>query len=181
MPIGPKKLLELVSKKKLVENLSDRELTNPEGAGFDLRIGEVYKFKSKSLKAYLGEDERQTPEVNLIAKYKTKKDSVVLKPGDYVLFKTLEEVNLPKNICAHIYARGTLYRSGVLFLQSQASPGYCGGLTFGLKNLGNVEVKIDMGARVCHIQFEYIDGGGNSYRGQWQGGRVAAIKREKQV
>ena len=38
MILGPKKLLELVKKKKLVENLAHRELTNPEGAGFDLRL-----------------------------------------------------------------------------------------------------------------------------------------------
>ncbi len=36
--IGTKELLKLVKKKKLVENLCDRELQNPEGTGFDLRI-----------------------------------------------------------------------------------------------------------------------------------------------
>ena len=44
MILGPAKLLELVHKKKLVEGLSDRELTNPEGAGFDLRLGVVDYF-----------------------------------------------------------------------------------------------------------------------------------------
>ena len=47
MIIGVKKLLELVKEKKLVENLSERELKNPEGAGFDIRIGELYKVKGK--------------------------------------------------------------------------------------------------------------------------------------
>jgi len=36
--------------------LSQRELTNPEGAGFDLRLGEVYKIKGT---AFLGEEERK--------------------------------------------------------------------------------------------------------------------------
>ena len=40
MVLGPKALLQLVKKAKLVENLSERELTNPEGAGFDLRLAE---------------------------------------------------------------------------------------------------------------------------------------------
>ena len=51
MIIGPKKLLQLVKNKKLVEGLSERELTNPGGAGFDLRLGEIYKIKGK---AFLG-------------------------------------------------------------------------------------------------------------------------------
>ena len=48
MILGPKKLLQLVKTKKLVEHLSDRELTNPEGAGFDLRLGEVYKISGSA-------------------------------------------------------------------------------------------------------------------------------------
>ena len=66
MILGPQKLLELVKKNKLVENLSERELTNPEGAGFDLRIGEIYKIKGD---AFLGEEERKTPDIELVAAY----------------------------------------------------------------------------------------------------------------
>lgn len=44
MIIGPEQLLKLVKKIKLVDGLSQRELTNPEGAGFDLRLGEVYRI-----------------------------------------------------------------------------------------------------------------------------------------
>lgn len=60
-------------------------------------------------------------------------------------------------------------------------PGYCGGLTFGLYNAGPVTVTIEMGARFVHIQFSEVAGGGNMYRGQWQGGRVAATKKERQI
>ena len=67
MILGPSKLLELVRKKKLVENLAKRELTNPEGAGFDLRLGEVYKISGS---AFLGETHRKTPSIKLVQKYK---------------------------------------------------------------------------------------------------------------
>jgi len=49
MILGVDRLLELVKTEKLVENLSERELTNPEGAGFDLRLGEIYELKGNSL------------------------------------------------------------------------------------------------------------------------------------
>ncbi|MBI4057816.1 hypothetical protein HY405_00655 [Candidatus Microgenomates bacterium] len=179
MPLGPKKLLSLVKKKKLVEGLSGRELTNPEGAGFDLRVGEVYKIKGKG---YLGIDERKTPDALLVKKYKNgTKASITLKPGDYYLVKTIESVNLPENIGATLFTRGTLFRSGIIHGLSQIAPGYKGELITSLANLGPCSVEIELGSRFMHIQFVYVEGGGSLYRGQWQGGRVAATKRERQV
>ena len=45
MFLGVDKLLKLVREKKLVEDLCERELKNPEGCGFDLRLGKVWKIK----------------------------------------------------------------------------------------------------------------------------------------
>ena len=66
MILGISELLRLVKEKKLVENLSERELTNPEGAGFDLRLDEVYSISGS---AFLGETHRKTPDIKLIPKY----------------------------------------------------------------------------------------------------------------
>lgn len=179
MVLGPKDLLKLVKKIKLVENLSERELTNPEGAGFDLRLGEVYKISGK---AFLGVTERHTAEVKLVKSFDPEKvNSVTIKPGDFYLIKTIETVNMPDNLTASITPRSTIYRSGLMIRTGNVPPGYCGGLTFGLKNEGPVAVTIEMGARVVHIQFSEVQGGGNMYRGQWQGGRVTTTKKEKQV
>lgn len=179
MIIGPNKLLELVKKIKLVENLSERELTNPEGAGFDIRFGEVFKISGKG---FLGIDERQTPkEMSLLRYNSLKKQKFNFRPWHYHLIKTIEKVNLPKDVSAHIYPRSTLYRSGLLLLCTQAAPGYSGELIFGLINIGKLPVEIELGARVANIQFSLVSGEGNLYRGQWQGGRVAATKKERQV
>lgn len=181
MPIGPKVLLRLVKTKKLVENLSARELTNPEGTGFDLRLGEVYKIKGQG---FLGIDERQTPEARRVAKYggpKRKRQAFRIKPDEFYLVKTIESVNLPDDIGGYLYARSTLFRCGLTLLLTQIAPGYQGELTIGLANLGRCEVDIELGARIAHVQFERVEGGGRTYRGQWRGGRVAARKKEKQV
>lgn len=180
MPIGPQKLLTLVKKIKLVENLSERELTNPEGAGFDVRVGKFYKLKKS--KSFLGISDRKTPDIKQIKESKKGKNLFYrLKPGDYVLVETMEKVNLPHDIAAYPYSRSTLFRSGVSFFSNQVAPGYQGPLIFGLKNEGAVPFELGIGARFAHVQFEYVDGGGSRYRGQWQGGRVAALKKEKQV
>ena len=177
MIISPKQLLKLVKSKKLVEGLSERELTNPEGAGFDLRLGEVYKISGK---AFLGEIHRQTPDVTSVAVF-GKQKSIKIKPGDFFLVKTMEKINLPLDLSAVILPRTTTFRSGLFLRSGPVQPGYEGELTLGLKNEGPITVEIEMGARFAHILFHEIKGAGEKYRGQWQGGRVSATKREKQV
>lgn len=179
MIIGTEELKELVKNKKLVENLSERELTNPEGAGYDLRIGELYKIKGE---AFLGVEERKTPEIELVCKFEESKiNSYTINPGDFYLGKTIEAVNLPEDITVNLKPRGTTVRSGLNIRTWNAAPGYKGGLIFSIKNYGPVPVKIEMGARIVHAQFYLVKGGTNKYRGQWQGGRVTTEKMEKQV
>lgn len=188
MILGPKKLLELVKKKKLVEGLADRELTTPEGAGFDLRLGEVYKISGK---AYLGVTHRETPKVTLIAKYKeitsdvrssnARNNTITIKPGEFYLVTTIEKVNLPLNICTTFIPRTTTFRSGLFIRTGVGQPGYAGKLTFGLKNEGPVPVTLELGCRFVQALFHWVDGGGTQYKGQWQGGRITTKKRERQI
>lgn len=177
--LGSVELLKLVKEKKLVENLSERELTNPEGAGFDLRLGEVFKLKEGE--AFLGEIERHTPDVESIAKYGKDKDFTI-KPGEYYLVKTIEKINLPFDILGIFRPRSTLQRSGAGLITATASPGYSGELTFGLFNAGKNAIRIELGARFVHILFFKTGENVSSYRGQWQGGRVSTQgKKETQV
>ncbi|NTU73160.1 hypothetical protein HGB07_03235 [Candidatus Roizmanbacteria bacterium] len=179
MILGPAKLLELVNKEQLVEGLSERELTNPEGAGFDLRLGEVYEISGS---AFLGVEERKTPEIKLVVQYEEgKNNSITLKPGDFYLVSTIEKVNTPLDITINFKPRSTTFRSGLFLRTGNVAPGYKGKLSFGLKNEGPIPVTIELGARFVHAQFEWVDGGGSQYRGQWQGGRVTTEQKEKQV
>ena len=179
MILGPKKLLQLVKTKKLVEGLSERELINPEGAGFDLRLGEVYKISGT---AFLGETDRKTANIKLVQKYsKGNKRSIKIKPGDFFLVTTIESFNVPQNLTVNFKPRTTTFRSGLFLRTGNVAPGYKGPVTFGLKNEGPITVTIEMGARFVHAQFDEVKGEGSLYRGQWQGGRVSATKREKQV
>ena len=94
MILGIDKLHQLVKEKKIVEDLCERELNNPEGAGFDFRLGEIYELKGSS---FLGIDERKTPEVEILASF-NKDRSFVFKPNSYYLIKTIEKVNTPEDI-----------------------------------------------------------------------------------
>jgi len=179
MIIGPKILLKLVREKKLVENLDKRELTTPEGAGFDLRLAELYKISGKP---YLGITHRETAKIEKIAEYSTKKiTSFTIKPGEFYLATTIEKVNTPLNITINFKPRTTTFRSGLFLRTGNVAPGYCGKLTFAIKNEGPIPVTLEMGCRIVHAQFTWVDGGGTQYKGQWQGGRVTTKEREKQI
>ncbi len=130
----------------------------------------------------MGIEKRHTPETELTMKYEEgKEDWLVLRPGDQVLVKTIEKVNLPTELSANVTMRTTIFRSGLDLRSSPVQPGYKGELTFAIKNDGPATMKIQMGARIAHIQFEIVDGGGSAYRGQQQGGRVSTEKPETQI
>lgn len=185
MILGIQKLHELVKDKKLVENLCGREMNNPEGAGFDLRMAEVFELDHEGDGYFLGVEERNTPNANSIAKNdesKTEKDnSFIFEPGKYYLIKTMEKVNLPIDLSGIIFPRTTLFRSGLALFNGVVQPGYSGELSFGICNLGRSKIRVSFGARVVHITFHEVSGKGNQYRGQWQGGRVATEGQEVQV
>ena len=172
-----------IKKEKLIENLGQRELKNPEGVGIDLRLGAVYKISSGGafIEANLGK--RKGVKTKEIARYKKsgKQQEIVIKTGDYYLVSTLEVINAPKDLMPVVFPRTSLFRAGLLLLNSKTDPGYRGTLTMGLKNLSEFEVKLQMGARICNIVFFKIEGKTVSYRGQHQGGRITPHEEERQV
>ncbi len=180
MILGVDSLLQLVKEKKLVEGLCERELSNPEGAGFDLRMGEIYELEGSG---FLGVENRDTPDLKKIAEFKEGSEETFFEfnPGKYYLITTVESVNLPQDLIAFIVSRTTLFRSGIALFNGAVSPGYQGKLTFALCNLGGKNIKIALGSRIVHITFQEVKGETNLYRGQWQGGRVTTEGEEKQV
>ncbi len=93
----------------------------------------------------------------------------------------MEKVNLPLYLSGIIFPRTTLFRSGLGLFNGIVQSGYSGELTFGICNLGKSNIKISFGARVAHITFHEVNGKGNQYQGQWQGGRVSTNGKETQI
>lgn len=189
MPVlGIDQVLIRIKEELLVENLGDRDLNNPEGVGIDFRLGSIHKIIKGGAfieaDGEIGLGKRKGVKTEEIAQYvkdsKTHK-TVALKPKTYYLATTYESVNTPHDLMLVIYPRTSLFRAGVLMLNSKTDPGYKGQLTFGMVNLSPFPVQLQMGARICNIVFFKIEGETISYRGQHQGGRVTPEKEEQQV
>lgn len=185
--LGIHKVLELIKEEKLIENLGARDLSNPEGVGLDLRMGEAHKiieggaFIEADGTAGLGK--RKGVKTQMIGKFHEGSNTqaeIEIKPGEYLLISTIEQINTPKNLMPMVYPRSSLFRAGLLLLVTKTDPGYRGTLTIGLKNLSEFPVKLQMGARICNVVFYQIEGEGVEYRGQHQGGRIS-FDEEQQV
>ncbi len=189
MKISAVKILELNEQYHLVQNLSKRELENPEGSGLDLRVGEVYHLKGDS---FLGADEtereRYSPETELIASVeKDGHKTITLHPGDYVLVRTIEIISAPDRkikydpnlpeayLIPKIHPRVSLQKGGVDLLCTKTDPGYVGQLVVGLSNVGGQDFKFELGARMFNLEYEAVSGEiKRAYSGQHQGGRVSS-------
>ena len=179
MALGVDRIKKLIEEISLVESLGARDLENPEGAGLDLRVGEIFKIKGETT---LGVEKRRTVDSISVAKYDPKKPTTfTIKPDEFFLVQTMERVNLPDYLVATMHPRSTLLRSGIWLLTTQIAPGYKGPLNVGMKNMGNSNFTVELGARILHIIFWEVSGKGAAYRGQWQGGRVTTEKEETQV
>lgn len=189
MIISAKKIIELNKKYNLIENLSERELT-PEGVGIDIRVGEVYKIEGKG---YLGVNVRKTPKIRKIADIHQGDKKIILAPGEFVLVKTIEKVNIPGKkiiikdgeepayLMLDVYPRSTLQRCGIYFMGTKTDPGYYGELTFALVNVGNAPFVLEIGARIANLVFKQVKGDiSKPYEGQWKGGRVGTEGFEEQ-
>lgn len=185
--IGVNEIHKRIKKKGLIKKLGKRDLENPEGVGVDLRLGSVHKIVKGG--AFIetdgidGQGRRKGVETELVAEFTEggKIQEIVIKPGDYFLVQTFEEVNTPMDLMPIVHVRTSLFRAGLLLLNSKTDPGYSGVLTMGLTNLSPFPVKLQLGARICNIVFHKIEGKSVKYRGQHQGGRVSPKKVERQV
>ena len=189
MIISSLKVLELNEKYHLVEGLGERDSTNPEGVGLDLRVGQVHLLKGNS---FLGADEtggkRYSSETDLIRDIgRDRNRMIIMSPGDYFLVTTMETIHSPNEkidigyglppvyLMPRIYPRTSLQRAGVNLIATKTDPGYIGKLTFGLKNVGTQDFEFELGARMFNLVFELVLGDINRpYTGQHQGGRVTS-------
>lgn len=183
--LGINEIHKRIKKQNLIKNIGKRELKNPEGVGVDLRLGSVHKIvKGGAFIEVDGEKlgKRKGVETKLVAEFVegTPKE-ILIKPGEYFLVQTVEEINTPSDLMPQVHTRTSLFRSGLLLLNSKTDPGYAGKLTMGLTNLSPFSVKLQLGARICNIIFHKIKGKTVKYRGQHQGGRVSPKKTERQV
>lgn len=150
---------------KILKKFENLDLRSIQPAGIDLRVKRVFKVKGN---AFLGKEKRKMPEIEKVFE----KGKVLLKKNEFVLVETEEKVKMSKKLAGIILPRSSLSRSGIALLTSFVDPGFKGSLTVGMKNLGNGDFEIEIGARFAQLILFEVKGCSKLYRGRYQGGKV---------
>ena len=151
----------------------DAERVQP--ASVDLRLGDSFRvFHNHRTTAI---DLREPP-VNLTEEVKVEEGPFVIHPGEFVLGRTLEWVELPDDIVARIEGKSSLGRLGLIVHATAGfcDPGWKGTLTLELNNLTRVPIKLYPGLPIAQLSFMTLDapaerpygseGLGSHYQGQ---------------
>ena len=79
----------------------------------------------------------------------------ILHPGEFVLGQTLEWVELPDDLLAHLDGKSSLGRIGLLIHSTAGyvDPGWKGTLTLELSNVANLPIALYFGMKIGQISF----------------------------
>ena len=160
----------------VVEPLADPAL-QIQPASVDLRLGrEFLEFERTNIPCIHPNAEREVEEY--VSETEIAEDGeFILHPGDFVLGTTIERVEVPDDLIAHVEGRSSLGRLAIVVHATAGlcDPGYRGQITLELSNLGAAPVALSPGMRVSQLTFTelssraevpYGSGRGSKYQDQ---------------
>jgi len=126
-------------------------------ASVDLRLGTSFRvFHNHRITAI----DLADPPRNLTEHVEVDDDeSFVIHPGEFVLGRTQERVELPDDIVARIEGKSSLGRLGLIVHATAGfvDPGFKGTLTLEITNLTRVPIKLYPGLLIAQLSFMTLD------------------------
>jgi dCTP deaminase len=148
-------ILRLVEAGRIVIEPWDASLVQP--ASVDLRLGNSFRvFHNHRVTAI----DLRDPPTNLTEQVVVDDDEpFVIHPGEFVLGRTLEHVEIPDDIVARIEGKSSLGRLGLIVHATAGfcDPGFRGTLTLELANLTRVPIMLRPGAKIAQLSFMTLD------------------------
>jgi len=133
-------------------------------ASIDLQLGAVYIFSKMKI---------VDVEKGKVPKHTSVSLPYVLKPGEYVLGKTIEIIEQKnKKYACLLSARSRAFRYGLSVQTNYWGPYYKGPIIFGIKNISHNPVKLFKGLSIVQLSFLDIKGQTNPVMHDFQSGRM---------
>jgi dCTP deaminase len=156
MVLSGESIRQLLDSGKLVIEPLDSEQIQP--ASIDLRISdEILVLRGKGI------DFGEEPEYE-----KVQRNEIVLPPKTHVLVRTMERVELPKDVGGITKLRSSLSRIGVMFNNAGwVDPGFKGTLTLSVFNPNDSPVRIKSGTRFFQLVLLRLDSESEGYSGRY--------------
>jgi dCTP deaminase len=153
---------ELISGKLIVTPLLNG-VKQIGSSSIDIRLGTEFRYIKTSKQTHFDlslpveKIRKQTEEYSEVVHIKPM-ESFILHPDDFVLASTLEYFVIPSYLAGRLEGRSTWGRTG-LQIHSTAGyvdPGFEGGLTFELHNMGKLPLPLYPGIRIGQLSFQRI-------------------------
>lgn len=95
-------------------------------------------------------------------------EEIIIPPGKHALVRTVESIELPKDIGAITKLRSSASRIGLMFNNAGwVDPGFRGALTLSLYNSNQVPVRIKAGTRLFQLLLVKLDQESEGYMGKY--------------
>lgn len=127
-------------------------------ASVDLHLDRKFRVFRNNRYPYI--DLRQ-PQPDLTELLEVRDDEpFILHPGEFVLGQTLEWVEIPDDLLAHLDGKSSLGRVGLLIHSTAGyvDPGWKGTLTLELSNVANLPIALYFGMKIGQISFVRMTG-----------------------
>jgi len=139
-------------------------LKNIGPASVDLTLSDKFRFFKGNKKIILNEK----ADYKKLTKVKKLKE-LVLKPGDFALGITKEQIKLPDNICGWLSGRSRFARIGLIVHITAAfvQPGINNKQVLEVKNAGNNTLVLKPGEKYCQLIIQKTEGKAR-YKGKFK-------------
>ncbi|HEX2626518.1 MAG TPA: dCTP deaminase [Candidatus Limnocylindrales bacterium] len=122
-------------------------------ASVDLRLDRKFRVFRNNRYPYI---DLREPQPDLTELLEIRDDEpFILHPGEFVLGQTLEWVEIPDDLLAHLDGKSSLGRVGLLIHSTAGyvDPGWKGTLTLELSNVANLPIALYFGMKIGQISF----------------------------
>lgn len=116
--------------------------------GYDIRVAPEFKIYS-NINSAINDPKKITNDHF----YDIYKDEVIIPPNSYVLCRSIERFDLPKDVTAIAVGKSTYARAGIIANLTPLEAGWCGFLTIELANCSPLPAKIYANEGICQILF----------------------------
>lgn len=147
-----KNVYSLKETKPLIENFN---LNNLQSVSYDVSIGNVImKFKDEFKTIYLNKRD----DIDNLFKEESISLGYKLRPGEFILVRLNEKLNMPNDLAGHIRPRTTFNKLGLIITSQHINPSYSGYLQIGIKNETPNVIVLTPGLIIGQVIFETLDG-----------------------
>ncbi|MBI2102373.1 hypothetical protein HYT55_00915 [Candidatus Woesearchaeota archaeon] len=144
--------------------ITNYKTENIRSCKYTFRLGEIFRHTSVDLVDVSQERFPQLTEISL---------PYVLQPGEFVIGRTIEELDTPLDLMS-IYAASSLsIRIGLNILSGGINdPGYRGNAIFGIHNVSQNKIKLFYGMELLHTAFLELKGKAIPVQTRYMGGKI---------